>query len=53
MKNRLACRSLWLGAAWALLIALLPAPAAAAGKLNIITTTEDLAALTREVGAIA
>ena len=50
MKNRLACRSLWLGAAWALLIALLPAPAAAAGKLNIVTTTEDLTALTREVG---
>ena len=29
---------------------LAPGPASAAGKLNVITTTEDLASLAREVG---
>ena len=49
MKNRCAVRMLWLGTVCLLLVALLPAPAAAAGKLNVVTTTEDLAALAREI----
>ena len=35
---------------WLLLAALWSVPAGAQGKLNVVTTTEDLASITREVG---
>lgn len=40
----------WWAAACTLLTALAPVQAAAASKLNVVATTEDLAALAREVG---
>lgn len=50
MKKHSARTAVLLGAACTLLWVLAPGPAAAASKLKVVTTIEDLAALTREVG---
>ena len=49
MKNAMARTALLLGTVCLWLGGIAPSPAAAASKLNVVTTTEDLAALTREV----
>lgn len=49
MKKLWVAHSFWLSGACAALLILGPGPAAAASKLYIVTTTEDLAALAREV----